>query len=176
MTEITTRTEDIEFRQVLDIIADRRAKASQAVNDEVLLCAWEVGGFVSQRIKNGGWGSRTVIELSDYLRIQNPTLRGYSRANIYNMVSLYDTYSSSDFFAYVEKLNLDREGHQLVQSKTGQLKDGEIVQFETGQFPTFLNLTTFTNHIEILNRCKTVEERIFYIMYSSYKERLNIKR
>ena len=32
-------------------------------------------------------------------------------------------------------------------------------------------LTTFTNHIEILNRCKTIEQRIFYILYA-YRERL----
>jgi predicted nuclease of restriction endonuclease-like (RecB) superfamily len=41
-----------------------------------------------------------------------------------------------------------------------------------GQFPNFLNLTTLTQHFEILNACKTIEEQIFYVLYS-YKERLN---
>jgi predicted nuclease of restriction endonuclease-like (RecB) superfamily len=43
-----------------------------------------------------------------------------------------------------------------------------------GQFPNFLALTTLTNHYEIINGCKTIEERIFYVLYA-YKERLNIK-
>ncbi|MCL1973833.1 MAG: PDDEXK nuclease domain-containing protein, partial [Bacteroidetes bacterium] len=40
------------------------------------------------------------------------------------------------------------------------------------QMPDFLNLTTLTNHFEILNACKTIEERIFYVLYS-HQERLN---
>lgn len=63
---------------------------------------------------------------------------------------------------------------QIVQSGIGQMDKREIVQFQTGQFPYFLTLTTLTNHFEILNSCKTIEERIFYILYS-HKERLKIK-
>jgi predicted nuclease of restriction endonuclease-like (RecB) superfamily len=46
------------------------------------------------------------------------------------------------------------------------------VQFQTAQFPIFLNITTLSNHFEILNACKTLEERIFYVLYA-HKERLN---
>ena len=37
--------------------------------------------------------------------------------------------------------------------------------------PKILGLTTFTNHIEILCRCKSNEERLFYILYAN-KEHL----
>ena len=168
-----------EFKQVQGIITLRRSQALHAVNNENLLAAWEVGGFVSARLKNSAWGSKTVMQLSEYLRAQDPTLRGYSRRNIYNMVLLYDTYSSIQFFELQNKLNLSgfvqipfaqSQGiNENVQSETGQ-----IVQFGTAQFPNFLNLTTLTNHFEILNTCKTIEERFFYISYSN-KERLNIK-
>ncbi|MGV2541517.1 DUF1016 domain-containing protein, partial [Bacillus pumilus] len=43
-----------------------------------------------------------------------------------------------------------------------------------GQFPKLLTLTTLTNHIEILCRCKSSEERLFYILYA-HKEHL-VKR
>jgi predicted nuclease of restriction endonuclease-like (RecB) superfamily len=46
------------------------------------------------------------------------------------------------------------------------------VQPLAAQLPKFLNLTTLSNHFEILNACKTEEERIFYVLYS-HKERLN---
>ena len=55
-----------------------------------------------------------------------------------------------------------------------QPKTAQIVQSATGQLPKILELTTLTNHIEILCRCKTSEERMFYILYAN-KERL-IKR
>jgi hypothetical protein len=107
------------------------------------------------------------------------------------MVALYDTYSSFEFLQYVEKLKLNQfvqleiaqiEDAKIVQSVTGQLGTEAIVQSVTGQiaqsmpaqFPHFLNLTTLTNHSEILNACSTIEERIFYVLYS-HKEKLNLR-
>ncbi|MBR2920052.1 MAG: hypothetical protein IKC27_01700 [Kiritimatiellae bacterium] len=41
-------------------------------------------------------------------------------------------------------------------------------------FPLFLALTTFSNHLEILGRCHTMEEKVFYILYAA-RERLTHK-
>jgi predicted nuclease of restriction endonuclease-like (RecB) superfamily len=180
-----------EFQQVHELISLRRSRALQAVNNENLQSAWEVGAYVSARLKNAAWGSKTVMQLSEYLRSQDPTLRGYSRRNIYNMVSLYETYSSMEFLELSEKLKLKQivqsetaqiEDAEIVQAVTAQIESSEIVQIESGQFvqiesaqiPNFLNLTTLSNHFEIINTCKTIEERIFYVLYC-FKERLNIK-
>jgi predicted nuclease of restriction endonuclease-like (RecB) superfamily len=188
-----------DFEAVHGLITLRRSRALQAVNKENLLTAWEVGAFVSARLKTAKWGGKTVTQLAEYLRAQDPTLRGYSRRNIYNMVALFDTYSSAEFLQYIERMNLG----SIVQQTVGQTKDAEIVQFQTGQFvqpaagqkedagivqfgtaqivqaasgqfPDFLNLTTLTNHFEILNACRNIEERIFYVLYA-HKERLQIK-
>jgi predicted nuclease of restriction endonuclease-like (RecB) superfamily len=168
-----------EFKQVQGIITLHRSKALQTVNSENLRTAWEVGAFVSLRLKNSSWGSKTVMQLSEYLRAQDPTLRGYSRRNIYNMVALHEAYSSVQFIEYQMKLKLD----QFVQTEPAQLQShreldrtvsGPIVQALPAQFPVFLELTTLSNHFEILNACKTVEERIFYILYA-HKERLNYR-
>ena len=178
-----------EFEQVYEIISLYRSRALQAVNNDNLLSAWEVGAFVSKKLKNAVWGSNTVSQLSEYIITQDPTLKGYGRRNIYNMVAIYDTYSSPQFLQYIDKLGLEK----FVQQKTIQLRDrpiikpsdGQIVQFEIAQlqetdkaemiqFPYFLSLTSYTNHLEILNTCSSMEERIFYILYSN-KERLNIK-
>ena len=86
-----------EFEQVHSIISLRRSRALQTVNNENLLTAWEVGAYVSTRLKNSVWGSKTVMQLSEFLRAQDPTLRGFGRSSIYNMVLLYDTYSSIEF-------------------------------------------------------------------------------
>jgi predicted nuclease of restriction endonuclease-like (RecB) superfamily len=196
------RVETTEFKQVQGIITLHRSQALQTVNNENLLAAWEVGAFVSDRLKKSSWGSKTVKQLSEYLRAQDPTLRGYSRRSIYKMVAFYEAYSSIQFIEYQEKLKLDEFVQalpgQIVQTLPAQLQNQhEIVQFETGQivpfqtaqfkdnkltqpivpplvaqFPNFLSLNTLTNHFEILDTCKTIEERIFYQLYS-YKERLN---
>jgi len=188
-----------EFQQIQGIINLHRYRALQTVNNENLLVAWEVGAFVSARLKNAVWGSKTVMQLSEYLRANDPTLRGYSRRTIYRMVALYEAYSSIQFIEYQDKLKLNEivsfqmtqlmpplaaqiQEAEIVQTPSAQIENteilqtetGQIVPFQTAQFPNFLNLTTLTNHFEILNARKTIEERIFYVLYS-YKEHLNIK-
>ena len=142
-----------EFQQVQGIISLHRLRASQTVNNENLRAAWEVGAFVSARLKNSAWGSKTVMQLSEYLRAQDPTLRGYSRRSIYKMVSFYDAYSSVQFAEYQDKLKLSEfvqtpsaqivqtmSGQlqsQIVQSGTAQIQEAEIVQPEDGQIVPF---------------------------------------
>ena len=170
--------ETTEFQQVQGIISLHRSKALQTVNSENLLTAWEVGAFVSTRLKNSAWGSKTVKQLSEYLRMQDPTLRGYSSRNIYNMVAFYEAYSSTQFAEYQKSLKLN----EFVQPKTTQNENKVIIPTSTelivqtlsAQFPNFLELTTLSNHFQIINACKTIEERIFYVIYS-YKERLNAR-
>ena len=155
-------------------------RASQAVNNEVLASAWEVGAFISEKLKSANWGSKTVIQLSEYLRTQEPKLRGYSRANIYNMVALYDFYSSEDLRSFIAGINANNDIKRTLQPEQGQTTiirtgitqsiDAAIVQLETGQLLWLLALTTFTNHVEILNRCKGLEERVFYVLYANREQ------
>ena len=151
-----------QFGEVVDIILRHKSRASKAVNEELLLTAWQIGGYVSIKLKNEEWGSKVVLQLSEYIRSRRPDLKGYSRRNIYNMVMFYEEYSSEAFVIAVEKFL----SSEFVQPATAQL-----VQHTIGQMPKVLELTTLTNHIEILCRCKSNEERIFYILYAN-KEHL----
>ncbi len=164
-----------QFGEVIDIILQHKSRASRAVNEELLLTAWHVGGYVSAKLKNEEWGSKVVSQLSEYIRSQRPDIKGYSRRSIYNMVMFYDEYSSETFIVTVKKY-LSTE---FVQPRTAQLgmppifpsqeataivqtASAQIVQMPFGQMPKILELTTLSNHIEILCRCKSNEERMFY--------------
>lgn len=183
---LTDKTER-QFSEVVDIILSHRSRASQAVNNELLLTAWHVGSYVSAKLKSEEWGSKVVSQLSEYIRAKRPELKGYSRRSIYNMMMFYDEYSSVEFYNTVMRF-LNSE---FVLPKTGQLQSGEtsqihgkdlIVQTESAQFvpvpsgqlPKILELTTLSNHLEILSRCRSQEERMFYILYAS-KEHLTNK-
>lgn len=182
--KITVSVEQ-QFGEVIDIILQHKSNASRAVNEELLLTAWYVGGYVSTKLKSKEWGSKVVSQLSEYIRSQHPDIKGYSKRNIYNMVMFYDEYSSETFIATIRQyLNTE-----FVQPKTAQIeasdhkqeipvivqpKTAQFVQSTVGQMPKILELTTLTNHIEILCRCKNNEERLFYILYAN-KEHL-VKR
>lgn len=166
-----------QFGEVIDIILQHKSRASRAVNNELLFTAWHVGRYVSAKLKSEEWGSKVVSQLSEYIRTQRPDIKGYSRRSIYNMVMFYDEYSSETFSVTVEKyLN-----SEFVQPRTAQIEASQqiqevavIVQPRTRQMPKILKLTTLSNHIEILCRCKSSEERMFYILYAN-KEHL-VKR
>ncbi len=83
-----------QFEEVRNIILLHRTKALQNVNEESLLMSWEVGKFVSKHLKSNEWGSKVVTQLSEYLRAKDPSLKGYGRRNLYNMVKFYEAYSS----------------------------------------------------------------------------------
>ena len=100
--EIIKSTEQ-QFGEVVDIILHHKSRATKAVNEELLLTAWQVGGYVSAKLKSEEWGSKVVSQLSEYIRTQRPDIKGYSRSSIYNMVMFYDEYSSETFITTVEK-------------------------------------------------------------------------
>ncbi len=172
-----------QFEEIRNIILLHRSRALQNVNEESLAMSWQVGQIVSFRLKNNEWGSKVVTQLSEYLRAKDPSLKGYSRRNIYNMVNFYETYSSPEFAELVQGLSLLQivqtasaqiSAETIVQPETAQIGETSIVQTTSAQLPKILLLTTFSNHIEILSRCKTNEQRLFYILYS-YREHLNYK-
>ncbi|MDD6783679.1 MAG: PDDEXK nuclease domain-containing protein [Prevotellaceae bacterium] len=174
-----------QFAEVIDIILLHKARASRTVNNELLFTAWHVGGYVSAKLKSEEWGSKVVTQLSEYIHSQRPDIKGYSRRNIYNMVMFYDEYSSETFNVtvknylnseFVQPITAQIEATQPTQEKTVivQPTSAQIVHSTSGQMPKILELTTLTNHIEILCRCKSSEERLFYILYAN-KEHL-VKR
>ena len=173
-----------QFGEIIDIILQHKSNASRAVNEELLLTAWHVGGYVSAKLKSEEWGSKVVSQLSEYIRSQYPDIKGYSKRSIYNMVMFYDEYSSETFIATIRKY-LNTEFVQMPSAQiaaSNNISETTVIlqpmvthtQSTSGQMPRILELTTLSNHIEILCRCKSNEERIFYILYAN-KEHLSYK-
>ena len=182
-----------EFECIAKFINESRNAAVGFMNHASLSTYWTVGAYVSLRTKSGSGGDRTVDALCDYLKTRHSKLRGFSRRQIYNMIAFYDTYSSIEFKNIFDRLRLD----EFVQSATAQIENDAvvhsaaegighavIVQSLTAQLggssakphamPDFLSLATFTNHAEIINRCRSMEEKVFYILYSAH-ERLKFR-
>ncbi len=165
-----------QFAYVDAIINRHRTTAIATVNVESLLTAWEVGRYISIQLKSARWGSKVVSDLADYLKRQNPKRRGFGKRNLYNMVKFYDIYSVAEFLELVKKLKIG-EIVQLPIAQIGNNDDsGEIVQLPIAQLeeslvpmPNVLTLITFTCHLEIMNRCRTYEERGFYMLYAAHQ-------
>jgi len=162
-----------EFETVCSIIATHRKRVIRVVNNESMSMVWEVGGYVSHKLKASAWGDGVVRQLSDYIRTKYPAARGWSYRTLYKMVQLYDTYTTASFSALIEKTDMTKYG-DIVPFETAQINGNLIVPFEMAQIPNVLFATGWTNHQIILNRCKSDTERLFYMLYAG-KEHLENK-
>ena len=173
-----------DFNQIFGIISYHRQRVSKTIDDESLRMIWEVGAFISHKIKTAKWGTSVVRQLSDYIRTQDPTIKGWSYRTIYKMVQFYETYSNATFTKLIETTKLsqltplqlpDNIKQEFVPFEMAQTSESEFVPFEMAQIPTILFSIGWTNHQIILNRCKSDNERLFYILFAQ-KEQLQNKQ
>lgn len=169
---------EAQFALVDSMIEKYRSSAISMVNVAALQMNWEIGQYISSQLKSARWGAKVVSDLADYLKRINPKRRGFGKRNLYNMVKFYDTYSADHFLRAASNLQLP----EFVQFSTAQIEmtsksaTNEIVQFPTAQLeesmeplPKLLSIIPFTSHVEIFNRCRSDEERIFYMLYARHQ-------
>ena len=110
-----------------------------------------LGEILSERIAEK-LGAKVLVQISQNLQKQLPGLRGFPPTNLKNMKQFHAEYQILIFS----------------QSLTGQLrKRRKSSKTETARLPDhFLNIS-FTHHILVLNKCKSMEERLFYITESA---------
>lgn len=116
-------------------------KAAVQVNAAMLEFYWSVGRDLVERRAEQVWGAGVVKQLSFDLRSAFPGVKGLSIDNMYFMRRWYAFYKDA--------LNA-----------TSELFDqpGQIIQI-----PDFFAKVPWRHHVEIIKKCKSVEEALFYI-------------
>ena len=133
-----TNPKEKEFIEIVNIIQKAKEKALISVNKELIELYWQVGKYISNKVKRTKWGKSIVSELADYISKKEPEIKGFSSSNIWRMKQFYETYSK------IPKL------------------------------ATLLRELNWSNHLLIISRTKSIEEREFYINLS-IKERYSFR-
>jgi predicted nuclease of restriction endonuclease-like (RecB) superfamily len=118
---------DNRFTDIITLIKQTRTNAIKAVNAELINLYWNIGEYISKKIEHSEWGDSVVAELANFIKTQEPEIKGFSDKNIWRMKQFYETYR--DF----PKLS------------------------------TLLREISWSHNLAIFSRCKTVEEREFYL-------------
>ena len=175
-----------EFDAVCGIISAHKKRAMNAIHNESLNMLWEVGAYVSDRLKKAAWGDGVVRMLAEYIHTKSPKAKGWSYSTIYRMVKFYDTYSSESFIQTVNHYgmqnylsdpkanNLPSNGGSIVSIESTQIPMNDFVSIELTQIPNVLFATGWSNHQLIMSRCKSDEQRLFYMLYAG-REQLEYK-
>ena len=94
------------------------------------------------------------------------------------MVQFYETYSSQGFNEIVrhygmqhyllksDQRELPDEKKAFVPIELAQIGNDVIVPIELAQIPNVLFATGWSNHQLIMSRCKSDEQRLFYMLYA----------
>lgn len=136
-----------------------QVKASIRVNAEKLLFNWELGRDLVQKKAEERWGAGVVEQVSLDLQREFPNAEGFSTRNIWYMKQWY-------LFYYQEDTKLHQLGAEIENTKLHQLgaeiDDSKLHQLG-GEFPAPFALVPWRHHVEIISKCKSVDEALFYI-------------
>ncbi len=162
---------DQEYVQWLGEIKARyrsaQVKASIKVNAEQLIFNWQLGRDLVIRKAEERWGAGVVEQISLDLQAEFPTSKGFSTTNLWYMKQWYQFYSTA-----IPKLQQLAGELQIPDNQYGkklQQLVGEIQQFEESKeqgtdLPGLFMCVPWGHHIQILSKCKNIDEALFYIV------------
>jgi len=130
--------QNTEFNHIIHLITAAQNKVFKVINKELVLLYWDIGCYVSEKVKSGSWGDNVVINLANYIKQHYPNLKGFTKRGLYRMKQFYETYNN------IKKMS------------------------------TLLTQLNWSNHLIILSKCKSIEEKQFYIIIS-VKEKLSFR-
>lgn len=145
-----------DFEHIVLLITEARNRVYTKANAELVMLYFNVGKIVSEKVADGNWGDRTVNDLADYIIKRQPFLKGFNRRGLYRMKQFYEIYSDEGIVSAL-----------LTQLQGVDNKDDKFVT-------TLLTQISWTNHLLILTKTKTSEEKLFYL-YQSIKEKLSTR-
>lgn len=94
-----------EYKQLLEQlktdIRTAQIKAALSVNRELVLLYWRIGKSILEKQKQLGWGAKVVEQISRDLKLEFPTMKGFSRTNLLYMRSFADSYADEQFVQQV---------------------------------------------------------------------------
>ena len=148
-----------------------QAKAAVRVNAEQLLFNWELGRDLVQKKAEERWGAGVVEQVSQDLQAAFPESKGFSTTNLYYMKQWYLFYcrEPEKLYQLGGKLqNADKQIDIKLPQVVGELDEAKLPQAagentEGVLFPKIFAIVPWGHHREILSKCKTIDEALFYI-------------
>ena len=144
-----------------------QVKAAVKVNAEKLLFNWQLGRDLVQKKAEERWGAGVVEQVSLDLKREFPDAEGFSTSNLWYMKKWYLFYtnqnSSLKLQRFVGELQSSvKQVNQRIQQPVGEIVKQSVSDIGE-EFPLPFALVPWGQHIEIITRCKSLEESLFYI-------------
>ena len=156
----------IAVKVIKKAILQSQYRAAKSVNREQLSLYFGIGRYISEHSGKGFWGKGAIKQISEQLHKELPGMKGFSETSIKKMRQFYEEWSVSIRPPMAVEL-------PQVTNRPPTATDLEVVDYESllhfrQSISGDLNLEefvslSFSHHMEILNKTKTLDERLFYI-------------
>ena len=144
-----------------------QVKAAVRVNAEKLLFNWQLGRDLVQKKAEEHWGAGVVEQISLDLKKEFPEDEGFSARNLWYMKKWYVFYVQENELLFLHQFGAEMQDvvnqHLIKMHQFGAELDEEKLHQTGGEFPLPFALVPWRHHVEIITKCKSVKEAIFYI-------------
>jgi len=179
--ENTNNNELLAYREAVqkikNAILQSRYRTAANANTELLNLYYGVGQYISVNTRSGKWGTNAIEMISEQLQGEIPGLHGFSPTNMKNMRIFFEQWASE----FEKNQNLPTADLDTVSEKdTLSIRQTLSAELDNNKTLAFCRVG-FSHHREILRKCKTSDERWYYIMrcanefwsFRTLKNRLN---
>lgn len=161
-------------------IHQSQIKAAVKVNTELLQLYWSIGADLVEKKAEARWGGGVIEQLSSDLQDEFPEIKGFSVRNLWYIKRWYLFYNQDDkkILSLYSELEKEQKLQQLVavlQEKSVQDIDNDSVISKNKRKKTvklqqlvavlqgMLFRVPWGHHLQIITRCKTLKEAVFYV-------------
>ncbi|MDR1342880.1 MAG: PDDEXK nuclease domain-containing protein [Prevotellaceae bacterium] len=87
---------ETDFNEILQIIEKAKENAFRAVNHELIAMYWEIGKYISNKVRQNAWGKSVVADFSAFIQSKYWRIKGFSAQNVWRMKQFYETYKDNE--------------------------------------------------------------------------------
>ena len=145
-----------------------KIKSAVKVNSEQLLFNWQLGRDLVVRRAEEHWGAGVVEQVSLDLTAAFPGAKGFSTTNLWNMKKWYEFYSSNTTSEKLQQLvgelqHTDNKTDIKLHQLGAEIQEIEVDPNMGLAFPLAFSFVPWGHHVEIITKCKDIDEALFYI-------------
>lgn len=176
--------------EVKQKVKDAQIKTMVAANSQMLLLYWQLGNIILENQQKQGWGAKIIQTLSNDLRREFPSIKGFSSRNLKYMRKYAETYSLEVLQTFIhfehqiksaasisqqvvaKLLNTDNKQLEFVQQVAAPIenKENPIVQQVAAQLGDNVFLTSiiakisWSHHMVLMDKEPHLGKRFWYML------------
>ena len=126
--KMSTKLENDNTQDIIDIVSvieTHRKIAFQKVNEELITMYYEIGKYLSKKVKEEKWGSKVIENISKEIKNKYPTLKGFEKRGLYRMIQFYETYIGNEIVSTL-LTQISWSNNLMIISSTRSMEEKEF--------------------------------------------------